>query len=297
MRSCLLITVLALLLCTGTPSMAKDSVQFEVGSERFEIQEAALSTGGTRLYKDQIERELYGATFEPLGLHLIRELLEFEGDRAVRLVRTYTPWAGRVGLSEAETEAGQRKVMEALLDEVRRHEAVKQEGSSSHEVYLFETETTEGEIRIAREAPADGYVHEWANGLTKTFTPLVENEMWFGLGSVNRDEVKKGRATTSLPSQPETTFVWEVQIGESGLRDYDLVLRYPLGGPLPQIPEGVKFDRSRRELTMPIGLYEDKVVLELVIEEGDPPGIWRLALLSEGETVAAISYEVQEPGD
>jgi hypothetical protein len=48
---------------------------------------------------------------------------------------------------------------------------------------------------------------------------------------------------------------------------------------------------------MPIGLYEDKVVLELVIEEGDPPGIWRLALLSEGETVAAISYEVQEPGD
>lgn len=288
---------LALLLGAATSSTATDSIEFKVGGGRLEIQEASLSEAGTRLYKDQIERTRYGVTFEPFGLHVIRELLEFESDEAVRLVRTYSPWVGRPGLSEAELRAGELKVLEALREEVGRHEAVKAEGSATHEVYSFETETSVGEIQIAREAPAAGYVHERLKGNATTFTPLVRTEMWFGLGTVHEGEVKKERATTSLPPEPDTTFVWEVQTGENSPREYDLVLRFPLTGSLPKIPEGVDFDRSRRELTMPLGSYNEKVVIELAVDEGDPPGTWRLALLREGEVVAAVSYELEEPGD
>ena len=291
------IITLALLLGAGTSLAATESMEFEIGSSRLEVQEVALSESGTRLYRDQIERTSFGVTFKPFGMHPIRDLLEFQGNQAVRLVRSYDPWHGRIDTPKAELKAGDLKVIEALREAVRRREAVMVHEDATHEIYSFKNDTTEGRILISHEAPASGLFHEWLKGSDATFTPLIKSEMWFGLGTYLDGKANKERATTMIPSEPNTKFIWEVQIGESELRDYELAFRFPSTGQLPEIPEGIDFDQSRREITMPIGAHDEKVVIEMAVEEGDPLGTWQLALLLEGEVVAAVSYQLVESGE
>ena len=116
---------------------------------------------------------------------------------------------------------------------------------------------------------------------------------WFGLGHMNKEgEYIKAKETVSIPKKIDQKYIWTFDNQIKSLSETFLKVYYPENFDMKGVPESYYPDYNDKSILIPYSDLNTTISFEFELTKEDPPGLYKMILVSKGNVFAGISFDV-----